>query len=135
MRSAGASRTMPDSDRLSAAEARILEVREHYLSALLDFDAGQRRRLAEFLLERCAVVLVATVGIDRAHRMFMVLNETGKPLARNDILKAELLGSIPGGVAGSACATWECRRGQARRASSRACSAISAPCTAGRALR
>jgi hypothetical protein len=34
-------------------------------------------------------------GIDRAHRMFMVLNETGKPLARNDILKAELLGSIP----------------------------------------
>jgi hypothetical protein len=107
VRSAGASRTMPDSDRLSAAEERILEVREHYLSALLDFDAGQRRRLAEFLLEHCAVVLVATVGIDRAHRMFMVLNETGKPLARNDILKAELLGSIPGGVAGSACATWE----------------------------
>ena len=91
---------MPDSDRLSPAEERILEVREHFLAALLDFDAAQRRRLAEFLLERCAVVLVATIGIDRAHRMFMVLNDTGKPLARNDILKAELLGSIPGGVAG-----------------------------------
>ena len=98
---------MPDSDRLSPAEERILEVREHFLAALLDFDAAQRRRLVEFLLEHCAVVLVATMGIDRAHRMFMVLNETGKPLARNDILKAELLGSIPGGVAGSACATWD----------------------------
>ena len=107
VRAAGACRTMPDSDRLSPAEERILEVREHFLAALLDFDAAQRRRLAEFLLEHCAVVLVATMGIDRAHRMFMVLNETGKPLARNDILKAELLGSIPGGVAGSACATWD----------------------------
>jgi Protein of unknown function DUF262/Protein of unknown function (DUF1524) len=107
VRGAGACRTMPDDDRLSPAEARILEVREHYLAALVDVDAAQRHRIAEFLLEHCAVVLVATVGIDRAHRMFMVLNDTGKPLARNDILKAELLGSIPGGVAGSACATWD----------------------------
>ncbi|MET0192902.1 MAG: DUF262 domain-containing HNH endonuclease family protein [Hyphomicrobiaceae bacterium] len=107
VRAAGACRRMPDSDRLTPAEQRILEVREHFLTALLDFDAAQRRRLVEFLLEHCAVVLVATMGIDRAHRMFMVLNETGKPLARNDILKAELLGSIPGGVAGSACATWD----------------------------
>jgi len=107
VRAAGACRTMPDRDRLAPAEERILEVREHFLTALLDFDAAQRRRLAEFLLDHCAVVMVATMGIDRAHRMFMVLNETGKPLARNDILKAELLGSIPGGVAGAACATWD----------------------------
>jgi len=40
------------------------------------------------------VVQVATTGIDRAHRMFTVLNTTGKALARNDILKAELLGRV-----------------------------------------
>jgi hypothetical protein len=34
---------MPDDDRLSPAEARILEVREHFLTARLDFDRAQRR--------------------------------------------------------------------------------------------
>ena len=33
-------------------------------------------RLADFLLDRCHVVLVSTTGIDRAHRMFTVLNAT-----------------------------------------------------------
>jgi hypothetical protein len=39
VRAAGACRIMPESDRLSPAEERILEVREHFLTALLDFDA------------------------------------------------------------------------------------------------
>src|SRR5262245_30263184 len=66
VRGPGACRIMPGDDRLSPAEERILEVRQHFLAALLDFDSAQRQRLAEFLLERCAVVLVATIGIDRA---------------------------------------------------------------------
>ena len=58
------------------------------------YDAAERRRLADFLLDRCCVVLVATTDIDRAHRMFTVLNTTGKELARNDILKALLLSGV-----------------------------------------
>ena len=91
----GATSLAPVSDNLSPQEAQILEVREHLHEALRDFDAAQRRRLADFLLDQCHVVLVSTTGIDRAHRMFTVLNATGKPLARNDILKADLLGSVP----------------------------------------
>lgn len=93
--------------KLSPAEARILEVRGHLLEALMDYDAAQRRRLADFLFDRCHVVMVVTAGIDRAHRMFTVLNATGKPLARNDILKADLLGGVPAAAMERATAAWD----------------------------
>jgi len=107
VRNPGATRMEPANDRLSPGQARILDVREHLLSMLGDYDAAQRRRLAEFLLERCHVVMVSTTGIDRAHRMFTVLNATGKPLARNDILKADLLGNVRPSAMESATATWD----------------------------
>lgn len=104
----GSSQVSPAGDELTASAARILEVREHLVSELLDLDPEQRRRLAAFLLDRCYVVFAATASIDRAHRMFMVLNATGKPLARNDILKAELLGGVADPAArASATAAWE----------------------------
>ncbi len=102
----GACRTVPASEQLPPAQAQIIEVRDHFLGVLADLEAAERRRLTEFLLARCYVVLIATIGIDRAYRMFTVLNDTGKPLARNDILKAELLGSVPAGAAAAAAARW-----------------------------
>jgi uncharacterized protein DUF262/uncharacterized protein DUF1524 len=92
---------------LSPAEARILEVRKHMRDALADLDAGGRRALADFLLDKCHIVLVSATGIDRAHRMFTVLNATGRPLARNDILKAALLGSVPAPALDRATAAWD----------------------------
>ena len=77
------------------------------VSDLLDLEPEQRHQLIEFLLERCYVVFAVTTSIDRAHRMFMVLNATGKPLARNDILKAELLGGVPEATRTQATAAWE----------------------------
>jgi hypothetical protein len=106
VRMPGASGLTANTDDPSPAEKRILEVRDHVRGALIDFDADQRRRLVDFLLDHCCVVLVATTGIDRAHRMFTVLNATGKPLARNDILKAALLGNVPPAAAAQALATW-----------------------------
>ena len=105
-RAAGATRVAPDPDTLSASEARILEVRDHFLESLAELDAQQRRRLTRFLLERCTVVLIATTGIDRAYRMFTVLNDAGKPLARKDILKAEMLGGLPQGAVPAATVAW-----------------------------
>jgi Protein of unknown function DUF262/Protein of unknown function (DUF1524) len=94
VRAPGATRLQASADVLTPAGERIVEVRDHILAALSALDAAERRRLADFLLDRCCVVLVATTGIDRAHRMFTVLNTAGKSLARNDILKAVLLGSV-----------------------------------------
>jgi hypothetical protein len=72
-----------------------------------DLDAAGRRALADFLLDKCHIVLVSATGIDRAHRMFTVLNATGRPLARNDILKAALLGSVPARALERATAAWD----------------------------
>lgn len=107
VRRPGATRSQPNEEALSPGEARILKVREHLLETLADYDGPQRRQLAEFLLDNCHVVPIATTGIDRAHRMFTVLNATGKPLAHNDILKAELLGSVPMQARDRATAAWE----------------------------
>ncbi len=92
---------------LSPAEVRILEVRKHMRDAVADLDAAGRRSLADFLLDKCHIVLVSATGIDRAHRMFTVLNATGRPLARNDILKAALLGSVPAPALDRATAAWD----------------------------
>jgi hypothetical protein len=93
--------------RLSPAELRILEVRKHIRDAVIDLDAPGRRALADFLLDKCHIVLVSAIGIDRAHRMFTVLNATGRPLARNDILKAALLGNVPAPALDRATAEWD----------------------------
>ena len=87
--------------------ARFYEVREHMRQTLAEWDVVQRRQLADFLLDKCHIVLVSATGIDRAHRMFTVLNATGRPLARNDILKASLLGGVPAAALNRATATWD----------------------------
>jgi hypothetical protein len=107
VRGRGATRVHPADANLSPAEDNILEVRKHMRAALADYDAAQRRQLASFLLDKCHVVLISATGIDRAHRMFTVLNATGRPLARNDILKASLLGRVPASAIGRATEVWE----------------------------
>jgi Protein of unknown function DUF262/Protein of unknown function (DUF1524) len=107
VRNPGATRLNPKADELSPPEARIIEVRDHFIDALMGHDAAERRRLTDFLLDRCCVVHVGTADIDRAYRMFMVLNASGKPLARDDILKATLLGGLPAGVMADCVAIWD----------------------------
>jgi Protein of unknown function DUF262/Protein of unknown function (DUF1524) len=79
---------------MNDAQLRLLHVRDHFVAALEGFDPSALIAFAGFILESCTVVIIATRNIDRAHRMFTVLNNTGKDLARSDILKAELLGGI-----------------------------------------
>ena len=107
VRAPGAIRVEPSSAGRSAAEERILKVRDHFVAALMDYEPADRRKLAEFVLDQCCVVQVTATDIDQAHRMFEVLNARGKPLARNDILKADLLGSVPAERASAAKAIWE----------------------------
>jgi hypothetical protein len=107
VRGRGATRTQPGEGNLLPADMRMLEVRGHFTETLAELDAPQRRQLADFLLDKCHIVLVSARGIDRAHRMFTVLNATGRPLARNDILKASLLGAVPAASLRQATAAWD----------------------------
>ena len=90
----GACQDAPEAEADTDSEQCILDLREHFLAELGDREAASLEAFAQFVLERCTMVVIVTRNIDRAHRMFTVLNDTGKPLARNDILKAELLGQI-----------------------------------------
>jgi hypothetical protein len=110
VRRRGATSVQRAEGSLSLSEERIYEVREHMRQTLAEWDASQRRQLGDFLLEKCHIVLVSATGIDRAHRMFTVLNATGRPLARHDILKASLLGAVPAVALNRATATWDAAR-------------------------
>ncbi|HEX6001417.1 MAG TPA: DUF262 domain-containing HNH endonuclease family protein [Hyphomicrobiaceae bacterium] len=107
VRRPGATHLQPAEGSLSLTAARILDVREHLRQTLAEMDASHRRLLVEFLLDKCHIVLVSAKGIDRAHRMFEVLNATGRPLARNDILKAALLGTVPAPALNHATQIWD----------------------------
>lgn len=103
----GACSSTPDAEALSDAEERLLKVRDHFMRELSALDEADRRRLTDYLCDQCHFVVVLTRDIDRAHRLFTVLNERGRVLQRNDILKAELLKSIPQERRTAAIEKWE----------------------------
>ncbi|WP_072372624.1 DUF262 domain-containing protein [Hyphomicrobium sp. NDB2Meth4] len=96
-----------DPEPLSEAEDRLLMVRDHFVSELSALDESDRRRLTDYLCDQCHFVVVLTRDIDRAHRLFTVLNERGRSLQRNDILKAEVLKGIPEQRRAGAIEKWD----------------------------
>lgn len=103
----GGSTVIPARSDLSEAEDRIIAVRDHFRTELGDCGADELARIASFVAERCHVALISATSIDRAHRIFTVLNDRGRPLARNDILKAQILGQIDEAGRPAALAAWE----------------------------
>ncbi len=103
----GACQATPGDDPASEAQQCMLAIRVHFMAELADRDATQIDAFARYLLERCSLVLILTSQIDRAHRMFTVLNDTGKALKRNDILKAELLGNVAAAAANRYLGIWQ----------------------------
>lgn len=96
----------PD-DEPEGAQAALYEVREHFVSQLRGYSAKDRQRLFEYMLDHCEVVVVLSDDIDRAYRMFIVLNERGRTLQRNDILKADVLSRLAGPEVGWAVRAWD----------------------------
>lgn len=91
----GATRIVPvDPDAMTHGETALLAARDRIIAELADLDDEQRHRLAQYLRDNCHFVVILTEDLDRAHRMFTVLNDRGRPLQRNDILKAEVLHGI-----------------------------------------
>jgi len=103
----GAALATPDAEQLGDAEERLLKVRDHFVRELSSLDEPDRRRLTDYLCDQCHFVVVLTRDIDRAHRLFTVLNERGRVLQRNDILKAELLKNIPEQRRADAIEKWD----------------------------
>jgi hypothetical protein len=103
----GSCKTTPVLEDPSESEENLYAVREHFMRTLSALDETDRRHLADYLCGQCHFVVVLTRDIDRAHRLFTVLNERGRVLQRNDILKAELLKSVAPERASEALEQWE----------------------------
>lgn len=82
-------------DGLTLSQSAILEARDHMASLLAQRTATELARLFAYLKERCHFVVIETGDIDKAHRLFSVINDRGMPLQRDQILKAELLRQSP----------------------------------------
>lgn len=102
-----ASANMPDAEELPANEERLLDVREHLAEELVDYTDEALIGLTRYLLDFCFMSVITTNTIDRAHRIFTVLNNRGRPLTRNDILKAQILGAIPADRRPDYTTTWD----------------------------
>lgn len=103
----GASLTSPSGAAPGVGEQGILDARDHFVTVLASMTEDDRLRLANYLCGACHLVVIRTHDIDRAHRLFKVLNERGKPLQRNDILKADVLADIPAVRMDQAVAAWD----------------------------
>ncbi|MET0432410.1 MAG: DUF262 domain-containing HNH endonuclease family protein [Hyphomicrobium sp.] len=91
----------------SLPEATLLDVRDRFKVVLSEMTNTSRQALADFIADRCYVVVIVGNDIDRSHQMFVVLNERGKKLQRNDILKSDILARMSTGDAKWAVSVWD----------------------------
>ena len=89
------------------AVPEIKEVRDYIYGEIAALTRDERRKLGRYLLDYCHVVIIITPELDRAHLLFSVLNERGKPLERKDILKVETLRGLGPRDAGRGTLLWQ----------------------------
>ena len=79
---------------LSASDEALYIVRERLKRSAKEISEADRERLFSYISAKCHVVVIVSNDIDRAHQLFIVLNERGKHLQRNDIIKVDLLSGL-----------------------------------------
>ncbi len=89
------------------ADAPLMQVRDHFVSVLREFKESERTQMFEYVVSHCTAVVILSSDIDQAHRMFIVLNEGGKKLQRNDILKADVISRLPSSDVDWAVKEWD----------------------------
>lgn len=94
-------------DRLSDSQNNIRTNAKHYAERLACISEDDRIRLAQYIVTRCFLVVVATPDLDSAYRIFSVLNSRGLDLSATDILKAQIIGAIPAQKRDHYTSIWE----------------------------
>jgi uncharacterized protein with ParB-like and HNH nuclease domain len=93
---------LPDSQSRIRDNAVFLKA---YITA--NYNQERQKRLVTFLVQKCFLVVVSTTDEDSAYRIFSVLNDRGLQLSHADILKADIIGSIPENEQDSYTKKWE----------------------------
>ena len=84
-----------DKSQLSFSEKNIQANADWFKRALEKISEEHRIRLLRYLMNRCYLVVVSTPDLDSAFRIFSVLNARGLELGLTDLLKPEIIGTIP----------------------------------------
>ena len=98
---------LPDARQFRDARARMVENATFLRERLAARTEDQRRRLTMYLVQRCYLVVVAASDQESAFRIFSVLNSRGMDLSPADILKAEIIGALPGSQQDLYNSKWE----------------------------
>ncbi|MCK1419669.1 MULTISPECIES: DUF262 domain-containing protein [unclassified Bradyrhizobium] len=99
--------SLPDARQYADSRARMIENAAFFREKLKDIPDEQRRRLTMYIAQRCYLVIVAASDQESAFRIFSVLNSRGLDLSPADILKAEIIGALPGGKQDDYNSIWE----------------------------
>jgi hypothetical protein len=83
-----------DVSELPDTQQGLAEVARYFLKELQARPPQQRKRLADFALTHCILVVVGSADRDTSFTTFTVLNKRGLDLSPVDILKADIVGEI-----------------------------------------
>ena len=82
--------------RWTESQERMFENADHLWKALdnNNLDDEQRDNLAQFIIQKCYLVVISASDTSAAHRIFRVLNTRGLELLPTDVLKAYVIGPM-----------------------------------------
>src|SRR5207253_4847819 len=84
-----------DAGKLSDSQNNVRQNALLLVDRLKKLSPDACKRLAQFIIKQCFLVVVSTPDFASAYRIFTVLNNRGLDLAHSDILKSDIIGAIP----------------------------------------
>jgi hypothetical protein len=96
-----------EDENLSDSHRNLRDNTRFLLQQLKGMSSRLRDQLAMFLLQRCYLVVVSASDQASAYRIFSVMNDRGMDLEPTDILKADIVGAVPGDQEAHYTALWE----------------------------
>jgi Protein of unknown function DUF262/Protein of unknown function (DUF1524) len=95
------------SDVLPESQYNLIENAKLYRDRFGTLTPAECARLVQFVDQRTYLVIVATQDFESAYRIFSVLNERGLDITIADILKSEIIGTIPSPEQDAYTRRWE----------------------------
>ena len=92
---------------LSESQRNICQNALFYVREIEQMPVTRRVRLAQFIVQRCLLIIVTTPDLGAAYRIFSVLNNRGLDLTVADLLKAEIIGAITSTLQTEYTERWE----------------------------
>ena len=96
-----------DQASFSDVQKRMFENVQCLHDELLKHSEEFRKELSRYIIQNCYLVVVSATDRGSAHRIFSVMNDRGLDLSPTDILKADVLGTVPPEIEEAYANKWE----------------------------